>query len=319
MKDPTTLRRELDGLNLRSLGPEEQELWYRVRGTLEYRIGNRSAALNLYERGLTAFPASPVLQFSCAQEYEDLGQIERARSLFQRIDLQAAGGRYSLEIARYLYLWDFLEDADKTLQWIFDAYYELEVADDNFLSMRNLPFYSTTFGCRATFAILRGRPDAARRELDKSARLLHDYNFEHLRLVLEATLSGDWSAVLSRLRESLEKSSQDPGHGYLALKYAVLKVQSARSPEEAYSLLDSILLGPHDLGWIADVRVLAKARAARQFGNVDAEQHWLTTFFERQPHLFEPFNAFEFGLVQYQESLKPLYQARRADPAAPMK
>ncbi len=316
VKDSASLRHELDNLDLGSLSPEEQELWYRVRGTLEYREGNRSAALGFFERGLASFPASPVLTFSCAQEYEHLGQVERAKSLFDQIDLKQLGSSFSLEVARYLYLWDFIDEADKAIQWIFDAYYELDVADDNFLYIRNLPFYSTTFGYRATFAVLRGHPDLARRELDKSARDLHDYDFERLREVLEATVSGDWSRVLARLAESMQKSSSATGDGYISMRCAALKALAAQRLEDAYTVLDSVSLGTRNFRWLEDIRSIAKARAAHQFGKPDEEQRWLSTFLEKQDRLFEPNNAFEFGLTGYQEVLKRSYRARRANAAA---
>ncbi len=311
VKDPPRLREELDRLDLNSLNPDEQELWYRVRGTLEHRVGNRDVALEFYERGLDAFPSSPVLTFSCAQEHEYRGHVDKAFELFRRVDLKSAGSRYTLEVSRYFYLWDLLEGADKAIQWIFDAYYELQEADDNFLHIRNLPFYSTTFGCRATHAILGGRPDFAREELRKSARDIHSYDFDQLVEHLEAAVTGDWSVVLKRLAAKVDRLGAVPGNGYLTMKEAALKVLPSRSLAEACSTLDEVKPGERDHRWLEDVRTVCKARASHQFGDVGEEQRIVEAFLERQPHLFEPFNAFDFGLIAYQELLKSTYRDRR--------
>src|SRR3990172_1861867 len=106
-RDPVQLKAELDRLDFHSLSSEEQELWFRVRGTVEFRMGDRQKAMEYYQRGLDSFPESPVLLFSCAQEYENRGLIERAKPLFLKVDPKEAGSGYTLEIARYLYLWNF--------------------------------------------------------------------------------------------------------------------------------------------------------------------------------------------------------------------
>ena len=48
-----------------------------------------------------------------------------------------------------------------------------------------------------------------------------------------------------------------------------------------------------------------------RFDMTDREHEALAEFWPRQPLLFEPNHAFTFGLIDYQETLKPRYQADR--------
>jgi len=43
----------------------------------------------------------------------------------------------------------------------------------------------------------------------------------------------------------------------------------------------------------------------------DREQAALSEFWPRQAMLFEPNHAFNFGFIDYQETLKPRYQSQR--------
>src|SRR5262249_34213262 len=90
----------------------------------------------------------------------------------------------------------------------------------------------------------------------------------------------------------------------------VFQARLATSLPEASSLLSSVELGPNDFAWLGDIRTLAQAEAAFRFGDRDAESAAVTQYLKRQALLIEPFHAFYFGLLTYQERLKPIYQRR---------
>ena len=303
--DFDTLRAELDALPLDGLSEEELEAWFHLRGIVEFRTGRRDEARTVLEEGVRRFPASSGLQFSLGQEYEHVGRLDDAWACWRKVRLADVGGRTMLAIARYAYLWNRIEEGEQAIQPIFDAYYELGVVDDNFLYLRGLPFFGEAFGYRATFAVLGGRPERAAEELRRAKGELLEYDFGRLELDLEATISGDWSAVIAYL-----DGGPEPAFAYAPMRRAVLASRCSSALAEAFDLLDGVSVVPdRDFPWLEDIRLLAKAEAARRFGDGRLEAELLEEFFPRQRLLFEPDHAFRFGFIAYQELLKPRYRA----------
>jgi hypothetical protein len=79
----------------------------------------------------------------------------------------------------------------------------------------------------------------------------------------------------------------------------------------ALAELDAVQLTSKDHGWLADIRTLARAELFRRFEMPDRERAALSEFWPRQAMLFEPNHAFNFGFIEYQETLKPHYQSQR--------
>jgi hypothetical protein len=75
--------------------------------------------------------------------------------------------------------------------------------------------------------------------------------------------------------------------------------------------LAAVELTATDHAWLADIRTLARAELFHRFGMLDREQAELSEFWPRQAMLFEPNHAFNFGFIDYQETLKPQYQSQR--------
>jgi 1,2-phenylacetyl-CoA epoxidase catalytic subunit len=81
--------------------------------------------------------------------------------------------------------------------------------------------------------------------------------------------------------------------------------------EAALAELAAVRLTTDDHAWLEDVRTLARAELFHRFEMRDREQAALSEFWPRQAMLFEPNHAFNFGLIDYQETLKPHYQSQR--------
>jgi hypothetical protein len=79
----------------------------------------------------------------------------------------------------------------------------------------------------------------------------------------------------------------------------------------ALAELEAVKLTPDDHAWLADVRTLARAELFHRLDMLDREQSALAEFWPRQAMLFEPNHAFNFGFIDYQETLKPHYQSQR--------
>lgn len=298
------LRVELDQLTMSELTREEKESWYHTRGIVEFQTGNRKKALEIFEQGVQRFPKSGFLQFSLGQEYEGIGEIDRAVSSWRKVAIREVGSKYILAIARYLYLWGLIEEAENTIQPIFDVYYDLRIVDDHFLYIRGLPFFSVTFGYRAAFSQITNNITRAVSELKRAKKELHDYDFDSIKIDVDAVYSGDWSKVLSQLNEDRS--------GYTSMRRAVIMSRQSADYESASAHLDLVKLTKEDFRWLNDIRLLAKAEMAYAFGDLKTEGNFLNAFFERQPLLFEPDHAFYFGFLHYQEKLKEKYRALRS-------
>lgn len=245
------------------------------------------------------------------QEYEAQGRIDEMAACFQRVLLKDVRGAGVLAMARYYYLWNRFELGQQSIQPIFDRYYELKIADDMFLYMRGLPMFDVSFGCRATFAKLAGRLEQARSELEHARSELSDLTLEHYELDLEATATGNWAAVLAHLDSLLPSIDARMPTGQLRMKRALLRSRAAMTVETALAELDALQLTPDDHAWLEDIRTLARAELFHRFQRADRERAALSEFWPQQAMLFEPNHAFTFGLIEYQETLKPHYQSRR--------
>ncbi len=310
--DFARLGEALDRLKTEKLTRDEREMWWHSRGLVEFQSQNRDAALQYFEEGARRFPESVPLLFSLGQEYEAKGKIDEARDCWDGIKLAEAHGSMMLAIARYLYLWGYHGEAQVTIQPLFDRYYALGNVDDHFLYVNGLPFFDESFGYRASFALLTGRPEIASKELSRVREELPAYDTSALRLYLDAARTGEWSPVLERLREYLatEDSEKYPT-GYQRMQQAVIKARQSSSLEEAMALLDDVVLSKRDFAWLEQIRDVTRAEAAHRFGEDAEEDRWLHRLFEKQPLLFEPHHAFRFDLLTYQELLKSRYQAGR--------
>ena len=188
-----------------------------------------------------------------------------------------------------------------------------------FLYMRGLPMFDESFGYRATFARLAGKLDHARLELVRARSELSDLDVDRRSLDLEATATGNWEPVVADLEVRLGSLDARMPTGQLRMKRAVLRCRAMFPPPlagegrvgAAIAELDAVHLETDDHAWLADIRTLARAEMYHRFDMTDREHEALAEFWPRQPLLFEPNHAFTFGLIDYQETLKPRYQADR--------
>jgi hypothetical protein len=299
-------------VNPRHLAAGEQEVWYRARGIVEFRLNHRARAREIFEEGVGQFPTSGWLNYGLGQEYEAQGRIDEMAACFAHVRLEQVGSPTVLAMARYDYLWNRFELGQVVIQPIFDRYYELKIADDMFLYMRGLPMFDESFGYRATFARLAGKLDQARYELARARSVLSDLDVERHELNLEATRTGNWEPVLADLESLLKSLDARMPTGQLRMKRALLRARAEdRVVGAALAELDAVHLTKDDHAWLEDIRTLARAELYHRFDMPDREQSALSEFWPRQAMLFEPNHAFYFGLIDYQETLKPDYQSHR--------
>ena len=307
------LREELDNLKFENLSRLEWEDWYYARSAVEFRTGNRKEAFHYAKEGAEKFPQSSKLIYCLGQEYEAQGKAEEMIACFWKVKPSPEiGASYLMTMARYCYLWGKFEEAQEIIQPVFDTYHALKIADDHFLYIRGLPFFSEAFGFRVLFALLARKPDVAVKELVRAKEDLADYPFEMEERTLNAVISGSWDPVIDDLETYLTSPEGVAAPaGYPAMLRGVLLSRRADSLDKAIAVLDGVQLTQEDFPWLEDIRTLAKAEAAGRFAEKQKEEEWVKTFLVKQPFLFEPHHVFHFGFLEYQEGLRGRYQSRR--------
>src|SRR5262249_46818564 len=127
-------------------------------------------------------------------------------------------------------------------------------------------------------------------------------------LFLNCCKEWNFEPEIQELKKWLDKSNPLIPPGYIKVQLASLL--SLTQPNDP--LLAETLLSERDFPWLTDVILIHRARIANVIGRPNEEKQLIKIFIERQPRLFEPDHAANFGFVKYQETIKPLYkQARR--------
>lgn len=285
------------------------------RGIAAFRRGDRSAAFALFKAADARHPGDAEILFSLGQEHEFRGERDAMLACLRRAPFPKVPSSYVLMSARYCYLWDKPEDGLAFLEPFFAAYLALGVPDDHFVYVRGLPFLSETWDTALVFWKELGRLDEARRRLDDFRGRLPDFYDEPVALALEALATGDDSALVERARRLAEEDGTF--RPYFQLQAAVRESLRAE-PSEGLRRLRAFAVNDPPFAWLEDMRALGLAACARRAG-ADAgneEEDCLRRFFAAQPMMFEPRHPLNFGLLAYQETLKPRYRATRTRAAA---
>lgn len=298
-----SIEQELRKFDPRKLSAKDKETWHLHWGIAAFRRGDRPEAFRRFSEALAVCPESDQIRFSLGQEFEAKGNSEKMAELFRSCRFPQISSRHLLAASRYCYLWNQIDDAVSLLQPLFNAYFELGVADDHFLYMRGLPFFGETWSYHLCYSILR-RDFQEIEELTRRAKAnLRDYDFDRLVLFLECSKSGDFLPWMQKLEAELGQADARFPNGYQRIQLAALK--SLREPTSSHL---AVTLNERDFPWLGDVLLIHQARVANVVGDHSEEERLINTFFQRQPLLFEPDHAANFAFVEYQENLKPPYQ-----------
>ncbi|HJX66359.1 MAG TPA: hypothetical protein VJ860_20680 [Polyangia bacterium] len=300
------IERELERFDPKRLEGAELESWYHIWGIEAFRRGGRRQAFARFQEARNACQNSNQIAFSLAQEHEFRGEAAEMFSLFDACRFPKVPASYALAQARYAYLWSDLTRAQAYIAPIFEAYWSLRIADDTFLYLRGLPFFSQTWAYAAAFQELSGRLDQLEKETREAAGRLVDFDGAPAVKFVQAVRANDFSEYL-----------REPGRGtaYERTRAAVLLSSGMATQEDAAVALNDVKLGPGDFPWLSDMVLLARCAAASRWGD-PREESLAAEFFLKQPLLFEPDHAFNFRLLGYQEKLKARYRQNRCQGAA---
>lgn len=300
------LEAELIKLKQRNLNDEEIESWHHLYGISAFRKGNHIEASERFKNGLYKYPESFQIKFSLAQEFIFLGKPGKAFPLFDECVFPNVSREFALAMSRYAYLFSEYSRGINYIEKFFDLYREVKILDDHYLFMQGLPFFGTAWSHLAAHCVLSGNHDKLKESTEEIVKECHDYDFDHLNIELDAILTRDYSDLISSLIERRGEIEKYNGQtGYTDIKIAIFESFNKGSFQESISTLEAVKLKENDFPWLEEVRVLAKARAAYKFGEALAENEILEQFMANQSLLFEPHHAVSFGLLEYQELLKP--------------
>ena len=297
---------ELDKLNRSDLSQPELEAWYHARGIAAFARRDRALAMSRFKEAYAAFPKSAIIAFSLGQEYEFVGNIQSMFELFDSARFPNISARHALAESRYAYLWGDIDRAASYVEPIIEAYFELGIADDTFLWLRGLPFFSQTWAYVAAFAELRDSLEELEILTQRAISQLKDVELSPL---------ADFVACMKNKDFSRYARTPNYGTGYERTRAAVILSLQQMEYSKAREILDSVKLAQNDFRWLDDILLLANCEAAHRC-EPNTEAELVQKFFGRQALLFEPDHAVNFRLLEYQELLKPLYQARRRGGAA---
>ena len=309
------LKDKLNDIKEEALKSHELESLFDMKGVLEARFGEINRAIKIYKDACEKIPDSLNLNYKLALLLEKNGEMDTAFKYFSKVASDGELNVYiTLTIVRLYYLWGYYTEGLELIQSILKVYYETGIIDDHLVSMRGYPFYSEIFANLAVFAKLTKNPNLAFEEIEKAKKDLKSYPFKRLEDELNPFISEDWTERTKALKKELKqlKEYQTP-LGYNLVLQALIKTRQASSYDDAIQNFSSVKITEDDFPWLKDIINLGKAEAANRFNKNNDEQKYQTEFFKKQPLLFEPNHVFRFGLTEYQEKLKEIYQTMKRD------
>lgn len=306
------LEKELLEIHPAKLAGNELESWHRFYGIVAFNRNDHKVAFERFKSGLEACPSSSFLSFSLGQEYEHFGKPVEMFELFDRTKFPDIPASILLAEARYAYLWNRPDKAESYLRPVLEACYKLGIADDTFLYMRGLPFFSETWAYLGLFFILQNNFEAFRAFTEQASQKLSDCDFTFHKMELECFASNDFSPLKNQLGSRIEAAKpKNFPTTYDEMRVAILRAQLCADAQDAEAELNSVQLTPKDFKWLEDIRLLARCELAHRSKNEASETALQAEFFSKQPLLFEPSHVLNFNLWRYQEKLKARYQNRK--------
>jgi hypothetical protein len=293
------------------LNAKEKESWYHLYGIIPFRNGNRQLAFERFIAGTAACPDSSYLQFSLGQEHEFRKNKQEMIECFDKTSFPNIPSSYILAEARYCYLWDLLDEGIKYVNQLIPYYLQLKILDTNFLYMRGMPFFQQTWQYLVAFSKLKGDYTLTDGIFYEVKSNCSDIDFDYLDMLYICEKKQDYEIIGKSLKERLLKDhGNNFPNGYQRMQLAILESRKLPSYDEAISQLSNVSLFENDFPWLEDIRTLAMCEIANRFNKENEETSYQMKLMNKQALLFEPDNALNFFLLDYQEKLKIKYRNR---------
>jgi tetratricopeptide (TPR) repeat protein len=302
------LERELQQYSVSKLSDKDKESYFHLWGIAAFRRRDRAEAFRRFREGLEACPDSQSLLFSLGQEHEYRCEIDRMFECFDRCSFPTTPFQFMLAAARYAYLWNRPDKGAAYVEPIAGAYFTLGIADDHYVYVRGLPFFSQTWNYLVAFALLTEDFRSTDGYFTRAAQQLSEYDFQSTQRFYECVKRDDYAPAIEQVEARLKEWDSRFPAGYLRVQLAALKARRAGNIGDALAALEEVRPGANDFPWLVDVLTIHKAWAYKRMGDTASEAAEVERFLARQPMLLEPDHAVSFAFLPYQETLKPRYQ-----------
>jgi tetratricopeptide (TPR) repeat protein len=292
------LEKGLLKLARKKLSKDELVSWHAMWVATAFRRGDRTESYDRALQASIAFPEEPEIAFALGQESEYRGDIEQMLGCFRKAEFPATSAHHALSMCRYCYLHGQFEEGVRHIQPLLDVYFELRIADTTFLYIRGLPFASVTFATAICLFLLSNGMDEALALIKKGNSELTDHSMEYLIELVKWHMKPGGTIPVTAPNEPVIYD------GIGLARRAVWEARLEHDPQSAQRHLARVEIPKESHKWVPDLLLLAQAESMFRAENSEGEERALKLFLSKQPLLFEPNWAFEFGFIEYQERVK---------------
>ncbi|MEG3619796.1 hypothetical protein V5T82_15125 [Magnetovibrio sp. PR-2] len=308
---------EFRDIGTSGLTAEEDAMRLRLQGISAFRQGKGAEALHWFHAGASHYSQNGELAFSFGQQLIFSGL---ARSGFQIWRRECARfpklpASYAMAQSRYAYLAGYPKLAMKYLLPVWWHVLKLGISDPTYLIMRELPMFETLWSAIGAMCEELEQPGRFRVMTEDAIKKLKDLDGDRYMDFLDVMETGNADRYEEVLRTYHHEGHT---HGGMELRLAILRGLNTDA-SKARDTLSEVSLRPapsgqqmnpeYDFPWLEDVRNLALAEAAHRMGDADLEQTHRDAFLQKQGLLMEPWHAFDFRLLKYQDTLKKALRA----------
>jgi len=202
------LESELKKIKTFSLSEKEKETWYEMYGIEAFQRNDRVEALKRFQEAYDKYPNSPSIAFSLGQELQHIGDVTKMIAMFDKATFPKVSARHVIFAARYCYLWNRYDKSIEYLIQFLKYFYEVKIADDTFLHIRGLPFYSEVWsGLGTSFELINNLAELLKITQESKAKL-SDYQFDDLIVFLECIQNNNFDKVIEENIKRIEENEK---------------------------------------------------------------------------------------------------------------
>ncbi|MCB1216690.1 hypothetical protein KDL44_04820 [bacterium] len=293
-------------MDRRHFNNSEHGLWHMLMGQITFRQADYEASLEHFRQGAEICPEVESFELARAQTYFFMERPAEAWACVYRFPVAELDTGWALRLCHYAYLCSDYERGLWLVGILVERYREAVNLDPSHLMERGLPPFSFVWFTSAAFHKLAGRLDSMRRTTQQLERDCFNYDFELAWQDLDAAEHGDYAALLRSVR-AIREEQRPLGVplGFHDVSIAVFQSFMAPSYRQALGILEAVRISEHDFPGLISILRLARARVAHVHGEELQERMMANTFLNEYPMLVPAEVAFQFGLLDYQETLKP--------------
>jgi hypothetical protein len=292
----------LAALEPRQLDPEAREAWYRYRGIVAFRRGDRAEAFARLLEARAVCPESAEIRFSLAQEHEYRGEPEPMFEHFDALLYPTLPAPHALAAARFAYLWEDPARGARYVAPLLDAW--IESGPEEAL-LRGLPALGRVIAYAMAFAVELGEFASMEERLGALTARLEASEADEWRRFLDGWRTGDLTSFVASL------PAGDEAPPLARLQRAVVGARAEEDVAAAAKLLAEVRVDDGPEPWLEDARLVATCGLLARRGESEPLDQLVEELLRRQPFLLDPDAALLSATLEDQAPLRARYRATR--------